>query len=438
MSVVHHGVYCGSWVAKLEVLIGQPSTAINRVCQHDWCSGVDFAGKLSAFMAERDIGVRALARRVPCDAALISRLARGGQQASVQMARRLDDVLDAGGELVRAAAAGRGASHRAGSSAEFGGGVTPAGQAMQARLGAFSAVQVQELISHLNEQWHALVKTDNLLGPRHALGGVNNNLGVIDALLRGVRQPVRDVVLGLGARYAESAAWLYEDSADTAAARYWTRRSMEWAMEGNDRLMVSWTLFRRGQQAAADRDAAQMAGMAAAARREAGALPSLMLAAILQQEAHAYALDGEERACQGALDRAHLLAAAADDPGDASAGHGSFCTPAYLEMQRGACWLTLGQPARAITALETALKSLPPAYRRDRGVALSCQAAALATGGEPAEAARTAREALDIARASGSGRVLSMIVPVAARLAPHGRIEAVAELRSALAETEAV
>lgn len=99
------------------------------------------------------------------------------------------------------------------------------------------------------------------------------------------------------------------------------------------------------------------------------------------------------------------MAAAADDPGDASAGHGSFCTPAYLEMQRGACWLALGKPSRAITVLEGSVHSLPPAYRRDCGVALSRQAAALAATGKPAQAATAALRALDIARASGSGRV---------------------------------
>jgi len=209
-------------------------------------------------------------------------------------------------------------------------------------------------------------------------------------------------------------------------------------MEGNDRQMVSWTLFRRSQQAAPDRDSAQMAALAAAARREAAVLPGPMLAAILQQEAHAYALDGEERACHSALDRAHLMAAAADDPGDASAGHGSFCTPAYLEMQRGACWLMLGRPARAVNVLEGSVRSLPPAYRRDCGVALSHQAAALAACGEPAQAATVALKALDIARASGSGRVLSMISPVSAKLAPHRRIEEIAGLRDALARTGAV
>jgi hypothetical protein len=163
-----------------------------------------------------------------------------------------------------------------------------------------------------------------------------------------------------------------------------------------------------------------------------------MLAAILQQEAYVHALDGDERACHATLDRAHLVAADADDPGDASAGHGSFCTPAYLEMQRGTCWLTLGKPARAIALLEASARSLPPAYRRDCGVALSRQAAALAACGEPAQAAAVAVKALDIARASGSGRVLSMIVPVSEKLAAHSRIRDVAGLRDAIARTRAV
>ena len=196
------------------------------------------------------------------------------------------------------------------------------------RLEMLSAGQLEELTGLLDDQWHALVRTDNLLGPRHALGGVQEQLGVIDTLLRSVRPPVRHRVLRLGARYAESAAWLHEDSGDMTGARYWTGRSMEWALEAGDRLMISWVLFRRGEHAAADGDAAAAAGLAAAARREGRGLPGPMLAAVLQQEAHAYAIDGDEAACQAALDRAHGQAASPDDPGDASNGHGSFCTPA--------------------------------------------------------------------------------------------------------------
>lgn len=45
-------------------------------------------------------------------------------------------------------------------------------------------------MSHLSGQWHALVKADNLLGPRHALDGVTSNLAVIEALLSSSRRAV--------------------------------------------------------------------------------------------------------------------------------------------------------------------------------------------------------------------------------------------------------
>ena len=304
----------------------------------------------------------------------------------------------------------------------------------RSRLETLSAGQLEELIGLLDDQWHALVRTDNLLGPRHALGGVRDQLGVIDTLLRSVRPPVRHRVLQLGAKYAESAAWLHEDSGNMNGARYWTGRSMEWALEAGDRLMMSWVLFRRGEHAAADGDAAAVAGLAAAARREGKDLPGPMLAAILQQEAHAHALDGDEAACQAALDQAHGQAASPDDPGDASNGHGSFCTPAYVEMQRGRCWLLLGQPAKARAALDSAIRSLPPVYRRDRGVALSALATAFAAIGEPGEAATAAMQALGVARDAGSERIVSMVIPVATALAPYRGINAVAQLREALAE----
>lgn len=382
-------------------------------------------------MAERGLGVRELSRRVPCNPGHVSQLRSGQKRPSSQTARRLDEVLDAGGML--AALAPSAVSRRADGSLTAGWGFTDT--PVRVRLTAFTAGQFDELISHLDDQWHALVKTDNLLGPRHALAGVRAQLSVIDALLRSVRLPVRDRVLRLGARYAESSAWLHEDSGDTAGGRYWTGRSMEWAVEGGDRLMVSWALFRRSQQAAADRDAAQVAGLAAAAWREAGELGGPMLAAILQQEAHAYAMDGAEAMCLKTLDRAHGMAAASDDPGDASNGHGSFCTPAYLEMQRGACWLVLGRPAKALAALETAIGALPTAYRRDRGVAFGHRAAALAATGEPVESAAAAMQALDIARDSGSGRIVRRVIEVAEALAPHGELEAVAGLKAALADT---
>jgi len=70
----------------------------------------------------------------------------GQQQPSEKISRRLDDVLDAQGGVVAAAQRGQPAAVRT--------------------LAALSASQLDDLLEFLSGQWHALVKADNLLGPR--------------------------------------------------------------------------------------------------------------------------------------------------------------------------------------------------------------------------------------------------------------------------------
>lgn len=60
----------------------------------------EFAGKLRRLMAVNGLGVRAAARRVPCNAGYISNMANGRKKPSRNMAARLDDLLGANGELV--------------------------------------------------------------------------------------------------------------------------------------------------------------------------------------------------------------------------------------------------------------------------------------------------------------------------------------------------
>jgi transcriptional regulator with XRE-family HTH domain len=64
-----------------------------------------FAQRLAVLMAARGVGVRALARRVPCNHALISRYLNGHQVPSPGMAARLDVLLGAGGDLAALATA---------------------------------------------------------------------------------------------------------------------------------------------------------------------------------------------------------------------------------------------------------------------------------------------------------------------------------------------
>jgi tetratricopeptide (TPR) repeat protein len=295
------------------------------------------------------------------------------------------------------------------------------------RLTITSPAHLEQVLIHLREQWHALIKTDNLLGPRFALPAVLNQISVVQALRSVLRDQQRLAVVRLAARYAESAAWLFEDEGNMAQARYWTSRAMEWAHEGGDQRMVAWTIFRRSQQAAATYDAARAVGLAQAARRDEGQLATPTRAAIRVQEAYGHALNGDEQASQQLLDEAHTWAAS-DTVGDAHEGHGSYCTPGHIEIQRASCWLTTGKPTKAIRLYEDALRTLPPVYQRNRAAALSRLAIAYLADGQIEQAASAAYAALPVARSSGTTRIVDEIKGVGAGLVPHRSLQGVAAL----------
>lgn len=64
---------------------------------------MEFAALMRDLMREREVSGRCLARRVPCDASLISRLSRGLDRPSARIAALLDRELGASGALIEAA-----------------------------------------------------------------------------------------------------------------------------------------------------------------------------------------------------------------------------------------------------------------------------------------------------------------------------------------------
>jgi tetratricopeptide (TPR) repeat protein len=233
--------------------------------------------------------------------------------------------------------------------------------------------------------------------------------------------------LSLGAEYAESAAWLHEDAGDQIAT-FWTGRALAWAHAAEDHRLVAWSLFRRSQQVAAQRDVAQAIGLARAAQDVGSHLSDQMRAAVTQQEAYCLALDGDEASCQRILDKALGWAATDDTQGDARSGHGAFCTTSYIEMRRAQCWLALGRAERSVPLYEAALAGLPAAYNRDRGYGLAQLASGLVAIDEPERAASVASEALTITRGCGSGRALRCIQAVGDKLRKHAKLTSVARL----------
>lgn len=295
-----------------------------------------------------------------------------------------------------------------------------------------SVIEWDEVLAHLREQWHGLVRADNLLGPRHALAGVQAQLDVLTNLMATGPSDQRALTVRLAAQYAESAAWLQQDTGDLDLARFWTGQAMEWAYETGDDVMVAWSAYRRSQQLTATGRPFPAISLAQAARRDEDRLPTPMRAAVRVQEAHALAAIGSDGTALQLLDVAHRWAAT-DEQGDARAGHGSFCTPGYIEVHRATCLRLTGRPAEAIAVYEQALPTIPAVYRRDKAAALTGKAAAHAAAGEPDLAAATAHEALPVARRAGSLRIVRQIATVGAALQPHRRLEPVAALLADLA-----
>jgi hypothetical protein len=81
---------------------------------------------------------------------------------------------------------------------------------------------------------------------------VRDQISIIEGLLPTCTGARRAEFVTLALTYAESAAWLYEDSGQMPAATFWVGRAMEWAHEAGDEFaagvdVVPAESTRRGQ-----------------------------------------------------------------------------------------------------------------------------------------------------------------------------------------------
>jgi transcriptional regulator with XRE-family HTH domain/tetratricopeptide (TPR) repeat protein len=273
-----------------------------------------------------------------------------------------------------------------------------------------------EVVDHLTRAFPELSTADWLLGPHQILATVGGHLDLVKQLLPNTAGTKRKRLLQVGARYAEFASWLNQDSGNARAATHWADRAMEWAQEAGNPLMVSYVLVRKADQAASAHDGPRTIGLAQSALQQRRRLTSRGRAVAFQQLAVGHALAGNEIACQRALDAAVRFAERSQQEGDE--GPGRYCTPAYVELQRAATWIELGRPEQAISIFEESLARLPSVHRRDRGVYLARLASAYALSGSPDVSVSKGWEAVSVAQATGSRRITSALGQLRARLAP--------------------
>lgn len=371
-------------------------------------AGDDRSTKLGAELRRlrraRNLTQADLADRAGYSRAYVALVETGRERPSVEFLRRLEQALDAPGALLplhsqpcipsREIAINRRAVLVSGLAAAAG---MAAGQP---RSPVDPAV-----VPQLLELRMTLVKSDALLGPRYLISAATEQTARAVDLLQRAPTSLRRQVLEVAALYAEFSSWLYDDAGDATSGSAWSDRALAYAQTAANPDLVSYVLMRKGQQSAAAGQGALTAAYAAAACREEDRLAPAVRAAALQQQAHGSALDGDERSCLRDLDLAEALVSSS--PAHvAPFSLASYCTPAYVEAQRGACWLRLGRPARAVASLDRALSAWPADHRRERGIHLARKARALAAAGQADEAAAVAGEASVLARETGSARTL--------------------------------
>lgn len=262
-------------------------------------------------------------------------------------------------------------------------------------------------------------RMDKMLGPGRLIGPVLSQIGVLDGLRSSVRPPHADQFFQVLAQHAEMAGWLLQDSGDLDSASSWSRRAAEWAHCAGDANMAAYMLVRQANIAVLAGDYAAVVQLAAAARRTPGEVDPKLLALALQQQARGHARLGENRMCFTLLDQAAGILGQHPDVTVEGA-------PIYLHKydlrtlteQSASCYQVTGQADRAVAILEDTIADTSSSLVRDRGHLTAKLAVAVTriSHPDPARAASLGLAALDVARQTGSGRILGELRTLDRRL----------------------
>jgi len=327
-----------------------------------------FARRLGALMAERDLGVRAVGRRVPCDPGLISRLRRGLAQPSPKIARRLDEVLGARGELVALAAA---PSSRAIPVAAVPGEPSRAVEALQVAAsgdsgsGGFAEDGLSELVGH----YAHTVAVAPSSGVYAELVSARSFAATL--LSRGSRAQRLDMTVTAGwlsSLLAVSAA----DLGDHAAALVWCADTERRSRDAGYPELLGWAALTRALIAWYQGDPVRSA--AAARRGQSGKLLGAVAVKLAAQEMRCLAMLGDMAGMAAAHRRA---AAAMSKLGPAAHTPGIYSVPRAADPPYTATSLLLaGRHGEAVQMTRRIVATAYSPYPR-------------ASGGQPTAYART-------------------------------------------------
>jgi transcriptional regulator with XRE-family HTH domain len=381
----------------------------------------DFGTELARLMAARGLGVRELARMVPCNPGHISNLRSGKARPSPELAEILDERLEASGTLAGLAPARM--HHRPEPAVAWDGGTAEEIAALDlGRLAEASEVgtgTVERLELAVDELATAYPGTP----PAELLGRVRAYLGYLGRLLDAhttLAEHRRLLVVG-GWLSLLAATTLIDLHRDHAAAAH-LRTAAQLASETGHTEIAAWCLETQAWQVLTEGGYRRAVEISQAAQRIAPKSGSAFIQATAQ-EGRAWARLGDARETRAALGRVEALVAPLPVP-DRPEHHYRY-DPAKSEAYVATTLAWLGDPAaeryaRHILARLDSAADGPPRPRRAASARLDL-ALALIAADRHDEAAGTALEAISSGRIVPSNywRAREVIHAVAARGMPE-------------------
>jgi transcriptional regulator with XRE-family HTH domain len=396
----------------------------------------DFGAEVRRFMAERGMSLRGLARAAHYDPSHLSKVLNGHKPASPYLAVRLDDALGAGGTLMTLV------SRR----------TVLTGTAAIATIPLLGTLDAERLewaqrhppridsgvVESLAIVLAAQRRAEDSAGPRAVMKPVLAQLAEIEDLVRQARGPLRPALVEVAQQWAQYGAYLHRDNGNPAGDRALLSQALEWAEEVGDRTMTATVFVQLGNMALAAGELGTAIGLAQAAQRD-KTVDAGQRAEGTDLEARTHAQAGDTAAAERKIDETADLAGQLTERTQDRHQWLYWMTPAFFECTRGAAFgLLADEPRyreRAVAALEAGYAGLPDDQRSSAWTAptLARLAAVHVRAGDAGEASAVALQCADIARMTGSVRLLGMLTGLHAVMAarwpgdPH-----VAELADAL------
>ncbi|MFI7011690.1 hypothetical protein [Streptomyces sp. NPDC050145] len=286
-----------------------------------------------------------------------------------------------------------------------------------------------EVLGYLKSVFVQHAQAEPLVGPRFLVPAVQSQVPLIEQLCADAGGPARSEVLRVGLRYAEFLGWLYQDSGDSREAMLWTNRALDYAYELDDPTLLAYVMHRRANIATEAGRAGYAHGLINGALNFSGRIPSQIEAVALRARANAHAALGNEVETARALDQARAMASREPDDDD---GLAPYVSVAYIDMEAANCAIALNRPEGAVKTLEESLTRWPAHQQRDRGLCLARLATAYAQAEDLEGAVNAATQAVSIAQATGSARILAELTRLQTHLEPFRKLVEIAELNRAV------